>query len=230
MHSQCAFTFHRFLSGSFCSASHSPLNLIWGYPQPFPCFASQQGLLLMASSVYVCCGYIMWGRMFTELEVRRRRLSGKLLGDVGWSSMGHEEAHKSQLFPFAVTGGVHRKQLFCILIGDRLHPRCVSSSAHFCIHKCVWSTAHLMPKQLSLSWWPSAFWSPWPKPACFCPRCHEQIPLPVIDSTCMHVSVYSVLSGSPWPTCRIMSLPLPFEEAWGCASSWKIGFLLLSQH
>lgn len=71
---------------------------------------------------------VEWGRMSKESIVNRRCFSGRLLGGVDWSSTGREEAHRFLLSSFAVTGGVHGKQLFYNLVGDRLRPQCVCPS------------------------------------------------------------------------------------------------------
>lgn len=156
----------------------------------------------MASSVYVWCGYFqdfeliswtscsLWGRVLKELMVNLRCFSGRLLDGLDWSYIGHGKAHRSLLFPFAVTGGIHEKQLCFNLTGDRLHPRCLFALVHICTFKNVFEAMHISCLDSCLwAWWPSSHWSPWPKSAqCSCPMCHEQIPLPVI-ALCVCVCV-----------------------------------------
>lgn len=167
---------------------------MWRYPQPFPSFASQQGLLLMASSIYVCCGYFLWGRMYRELLVSHRCFRGRLLK---WHRLRFHEPWEdppSSFFSLAVIGGVQGKQLVCIPVGDRLHPCCLCSSAHLYIQKCLealhtscprWAGGH--PPSGPLAWACSLLSQvPWTDSS----SC---------DSTCMREPVHSVISGSPCP-------------------------------
>lgn len=49
----------------------------------------------------------------------------------------------SLLFPFAVTGGIHEKQLFFNLTGDRLHLHRVFALVHICTFKNVFEAMHI---------------------------------------------------------------------------------------
>lgn len=150
-----------------------------------------------------------------------------------WAAGRHGWKFYRPLFsPFAMTGGIHGKQLFFNIIGDRLHPWCVGCSVHLnCVLKMCWK--HCIPhSQTAVSELVavllrfSPLSPPRPKPARSCAMCHKELYLPVIACVCVRACTrthaFSVLTGP-----HVGSCPCPFSsiEAWDRLASWGSGLL-----
>lgn len=135
-----------------------------------------------------------------------------------WAAGRHGWKFYRPLFsPFAMTGGIHGKQLFFNLIGDRLHPWCVGCSVHLnCVLKMCWK--HCIPhSQTAVSELVavllrfSPLSPPRPKPARSCAMCHKELYLPVIACVCVRACTrthaFSVLTGP-----HVGSCPCPFSS------------------